>query len=273
MYEMCINQPHYIQQTLEIKKGAIHLSNQFKWRWSKVLITVLTAIFSMTALSYNMTSVSATNTYTAHCTSTPKDSAVEQAFPGHLILIDAGHGGIDGGTSFEDILEKDINLDIAKRLYLLLRSQGFDAVLNRTGDYALSEDNHWSRTRSRHMRDLAQRQELSDEIQPSLVVSLHVNWGKNKSKGGPLVLHQDEGRSVLLAYTIQNALNQYYGTRTIPIVGKPFYLLNQNKVPSVIVEMGYISNEKDRLNMTKPSGKKELAQCIASGLSAYLMLQ
>lgn len=251
---------------------------RWRSRWSKVLITVLTAIFSVTVFSYNITLAAATGTNIIRPAltqvATPHDdSAVDQAFPGHLILIDAGHGGIDGGTSFENILEKDINLDISKRLYLLLRSQGYDAVLNRTGDYALSEDNHWSRTRSRHMRDLAQRQELSDEIEPSVVVSLHVNWGKNKSKGGPLVLHQDEGRSVLLAYTIQNALNQYYGTRTLPIVGKPFYLLNQNTVPSVIVEMGYISNEKDRLNMTKPSGKKELAQCIASGLSAYLMLQ
>ncbi|MBP1907644.1 N-acetylmuramoyl-L-alanine amidase [Paenibacillus turicensis] len=246
------------------------MSNHLKWR--KILATILSTLFLSASLAYNMTTVSAANKPIVN-QGTPDDSAVEQAFPGQLILIDAGHGGIDGGTSFENILEKDINLDIAKRLYLLLRSQGYDAVLNRTGDYALSEDNHWSRTRSRHMRDLAQRQELSDEIEPTVVVSLHVNWGKNKSKGGPLVLHQDEGRSVLLAYTIQNALNQYYGTKTLPIVGKPFYLLNQNKVPSVIVEMGYISNEKDRLNMTKPSGKKELAQCIASGLSAYLMLQ
>lgn len=225
----------------------------------KVLITVLASTLIMNSATY----------------AAPKrdESAIEQSFMGELILIDAGHGGIDGGTSFQNILEKDINLDIAKRLYLELRSAGYEAVLNRTGDYALSDDNHWSKSRSRHMRDLAQRKELSEELRPSVVVSLHVNWGRSKKKSGPLVLHQDEGRSTLLAYAIQNALNQYYGTAASPVVGKPFYLLNQIKVPSVIVEMGFISNEKDRINMTKPSGKKEIAQCIAAGLSTYLRIQ
>ena len=244
---------------MPILEGGIHLS-----KWPKLFIAIISTVLIITPINFAVALGAGAE---------PVDSALEQAFAGQLVLIDAGHGGIDGGTSFEHILEKDINLDISKQLYLILRSQGIKAVLNRTGDYALSDDNHWSRTRSRHMRDLAQRQELSDELQPTLVVSLHVNWGKNKSKGGPLVLHQDEGRSTLLAYTIQNALNQYYGTKTTPIVGKPFYLLNQNNVPSVIVEMGFLSNEKDRLTMTKASGKKQIAQCIAAGLSSYLLLQ
>lgn len=226
---------------------------------SKVLVIILTSTF----IANSVTCAAPQST----------DSAVEQSFQGHLILIDAGHGGIDGGTSFQDILEKDINLDIAKRLYLQLRSQGYEAVLNRNEDYALSDDNHWLKSRSRHMRDLAQRKGLSEELRPSVVVSLHVNWGKSKRKSGPLVLHQDEGRSALLAFTIQNALNGYYQTRTLPVVGKPFYLLNQIKAPSVIVEMGFLSNENDRIKMTKASGKTEIAQCIASGLSAYFSVQ
>lgn len=87
----------------------------------------------------------------------PEEVKDHPAFIRDVIIIDAGHGGIDGGTSFQNIMEKDINLAIAQKVFMLLRSMGYHAVLNRTGDYALSEENHWLGTRSRHLRDLAQR--------------------------------------------------------------------------------------------------------------------
>ncbi|WP_442950405.1 N-acetylmuramoyl-L-alanine amidase [Paenibacillus sp. DMB20] len=143
-------------------------------------------------------------------------------FPHEVILIDAGHGGIDGGTSYGDILEKDINLAISRRLFMLLRSKGYPAVLNRDADYALSDDNRWHASRSRHRRDLAQRKELSSEIPTKMVVSIHVNWGRNTSKRGGMVLHQSEGRSFLVAESIQQQLNKMYRSRHRTSVGKPF---------------------------------------------------
>ncbi len=191
-------------------------------------------------------------------------------FPYDVVLIDVGHGGIDGGTSYGDILEKDINLAISRRLFMLLRQEGYHAVLNRDADYALSDDNRWHRTSSRHRRDLSQRKQLSSEIPTKLVVSVHVNWGKNSSKRGGIVLHQSEGRSTLLADTIQEQLNLVYNNSNHIMLGKPYYLLNQTKVPAVIVETGFLSNVEDRTLLTSRNGQMKIAEAIADGIISYL---
>ena len=192
------------------------------------------------------------------------------AFPHEVILIDAGHGGIDGGTSYGSLLEKDINLAISRRLFMLLRSQGYQAVLNRDADYALSDDNRWHASRSRHMRDLTQRKELSSVIPTQLVVSIHVNWAKHKSKSGAITLYQSEGKSYLLAECIQQRLNNIYKQQHDTIPGKPFYLLNRTTVPAVIVETGFISSPEDRHLLTSRNGQMRLAEAIASGIVDYL---
>ncbi|MGG6311517.1 N-acetylmuramoyl-L-alanine amidase family protein [Paenibacillus macerans] len=199
------------------------------------------------------------------------DKDLRHAFPEPVILIDVGHGGIDGGTSYEDILEKDINLEIGRRLYMVLRSHGYRAILNRTGDYALSDDNRWLRSRSRHLRDLAQRKELSEQLPASIVVSLHVNWGRNKTKRGPLVLHQNEGGSALLAASIQQALEGLYqpNQSMLPELGKPFYLLNHIDCPAVIVETGFLSNTEDRALLTSGRGQQKIAEALYAGIAEY----
>ncbi|MGZ9585990.1 N-acetylmuramoyl-L-alanine amidase family protein [Paenibacillus marinisediminis] len=197
-----------------------------------------------------------------------------QLFPAPLVLIDAGHGGIDGGTSYQDVLEKHINLAISQKLYLLLKSKGIPAVLNRTGDYALSDDNRWSASRSRHLRDLAQRYQLSKELPVSIYVSIHVNWNKNKNSRGAVVLQQEEGRSHLLATTIQQHLNALYGKRAAHAVeiGNTYYLLRKVKQPAVIVETGFISNSIDRELLTSSRGQAAIAQRICDALEHYLLL-
>lgn len=191
---------------------------------------------------------------------------------GHrMILIDAGHGGIDGGTSYGNILEKDITLDISRRLFLLLRSDGFDVALNRNGDYAPSDENRWLRSKSRHLRDLAQRKELAETLPANLVVSIHINWARSTSKHGPLVLYRQEGRSYLLANTIQQQLNNLYNVKSEPVLGKPFYLLNKITAPTVIVETGFVSSPLDREMLCSPTGQQKIAEAIADGIVAYLM--
>lgn len=197
---------------------------------------------------------------------------VKRAIPTADVLIDAGHGGIDGGTHWNGIKEKDINLAISRKLYLLLRSKGLRVVLNRTGDYALSDDNRWHVSRSRHRRDLSQRRGLSDEISPSLFVSIHVNWAPKGGIRGPLVIHQPEGRSALLAGFIQNSLNQQQGRRKLPKEAKKYYLLNVVELPSVIVETAFLSDPEDRAMLTSILGQNRLAAAIANGIMGYVVL-
>ncbi|WP_169083384.1 N-acetylmuramoyl-L-alanine amidase [Paenibacillus sp. PL91] len=199
----------------------------------------------------------------------PVGTDQDWALPSTVVIIDVGHGGIDGGASSADILEKDINLAVARKLYFILKSQNIPAVLNRTGDYALSDENRWHITRSRHRKDLSQRRQLTEEIESELLVSLHVNWSKKSSQQGPLVLHQNSGESSLLAFCIQDALNRQQNTAFLPREGKPFYLLNRVQQPAVIVEMGFISSVKDRTMLTDPQRQQEVAAAIASGIRQY----
>jgi N-acetylmuramoyl-L-alanine amidase len=185
------------------------------------------------------------------------------------VVIDVGHGGIDPGTMHGTLKEKDINLLIAKKLYTDLDERGYRVVMNRIGDYALSEENRWLKHPSRHLKDLRQRNELSKAVNPRAVISLHVNWSKNAAMSGAIVLRQNKEPSKRLAASIQQSLNTVYGTRHDSQLGKTYFLLNHGPEPSVIVEMGFISNDMDRNRLTQPDKQKELARAIADGISAY----
>lgn len=196
--------------------------------------------------------------------------STHHAFATPVILLDVGHGGIDGGTIDHGVMEKDINLAISQKVYLLLRSKGYSVIINRLGDYALSDDNRWLNSHSRHRRDLAQRKSLSEEVSTDIVVSIHANWSPKSATRGPVVLHQKEGRSYLLAESIQTELNNLYGTQRGVVWGKPFYLLNKAQHPAVIVETGFLSNAGDRAMMSNSAEQKRIAQCIVNGIIYYL---
>ncbi len=203
----------------------------------------------------------------------PRLPHYRRALPTAEVVIDAGHGGIDGGSSHEDVLEKDINLAVARKVYTRLSRSGIRVVLNRTGDYAPSDENKWHRSPSRHRRDLSQRSQLTKEIETRLLVSLHVNWSSSPGARGPSVLHQKEGQSALLAFFIQDALNRQQGRSGRSSVGKTFYLLNVVKQPAVIVELGFISNDADRRMLTDSRRQEEVASAIASGVRNYLLFR
>lgn len=186
------------------------------------------------------------------------------------VLIDVGHGGIDSGTLYGELYEKDINLEMARLTYDVLRQKGYNVLINRVEDYALSGENRWFRSSSRHLKDLAQRSHLANEIRPKVVISLHVNWAARTGKRGPVVLHQKSEASKQLANCLQTSLNQLYGTNEKIVYGKTFYLLKHIHVPAVILEMGFISNPSDREQMTQPKKQQQLAETIAKGVIAYL---
>lgn len=237
--------------------------------WTKALWSTL--LCSALAISFCL-GASASPSAPAEAAGNNGIATERMHLPRAVVLIDAGHGGIDGGTYTGNILEKDINLAVSKKLYLLLRSQGIVTVLNRTGDYALSDDNRWHIGGSRHRRDLSQRRQLTQEIPTDMLVSLHVNWIKDRSEHGPLVLHQEKGESALLAFCIQDALNRLHQTAYFPREGKPFYLLRRVEQPAVIVEMGFLSNERDRAMLTDPLMQNRIAAAIASGIRQYKWL-
>jgi N-acetylmuramoyl-L-alanine amidase len=141
--------------------------------------------------------------------------------------------------------------------------------MNRMDDYALSGENLWQHSRSRHLKDLAQRSHLANEVKPKVMISLHVNSARRTSKRGPLLLHQKSEQSLLLAKSLQDSLNKLYGTHEEPVYGKTYYLLKNTMVPAVIVEMGFITNVEDREMLTRPDSQQKIADKIAEGIQQY----
>jgi N-acetylmuramoyl-L-alanine amidase len=188
------------------------------------------------------------------------------------ILIDVGHGGIDSGTTYGSLYEKDINLQVAKQLYQQLSKAGYKVAMNRSQDIALSDDNRWLNTRSRHLRDLAQRRNLAKLMDPQMMISLHVNWSSDPKRRGPMILYQGNEQSYMLAQILQSSLNRLSETNNYPVKGKTYYMLRHNYCPSVIVEMGFISNARDRAMMTNPAAQKKIAQAILDAVSEYVTL-
>lgn len=188
------------------------------------------------------------------------------------VLIDVGHGGIDGGASYKTTLEKDVTLTIARLLYNQLSMKGYAVVLNRTGDYALSEENGWLNTRSRHQKDLAQRKHLMQSLSPKITISLHANTSSDPDNHGPLVLYQKNNQSFMLADVMQHTLNKLYKTAELPQPGSRLYLLNHSICPTVLVEVGFISNPVDRERMTDPRQQQQIVSAISSAVDHYFLL-
>ena len=187
------------------------------------------------------------------------------------IIIDVGHGGIDGGTSSGEILEKDINLAIGAKLYKLLHKQSYHVGVTRLHDYALSDDSLFQHL-SRHKRDLNQRKLIAETLKPKLFISLHVNWSKNANVRGPMVIYQPSHASFTVAQFMQHHLNELYGTKNKPMKGTPYFLMKTLKMPSIIVEMGYISNPQDLNMLLKEKTQDQLVLKIAQAINDYFLL-
>jgi len=200
------------------------------------------------------------------------EQQLKEWLPKPLVIIDAGHGGIDGGAEDGGIFEKDINLKVSQKLYLLLESQNISAVLNRTGDYALSDENRWHNVKSRHLRDLSQRSALSKQLDHAIFISIHCNASTTSRARGPVVIHQKAGESYLLASLLQHRLNDVFKTKKRAVGATSFYLLKYVNKPAVIVELGFISNANDRQMLTDQMKQTEIAQALSTAISHYFII-
>lgn len=217
----------------------------------------------------NFTLVLSLFCFLAFPASVKSDANIDNSYD---MIIDVGHGGIDGGTSAHGILEKDINLAIGLKLYEALKKKGFAIGITRMDDYALSDDSSFHFLKSRHRRDLEQRKLIADTLRPTLFLSIHVNWSKNKHTRGPLVIYQPNEASFHLAQIIQDHLNMYYGVEKSPLKGKSYFLMKMLEIPSVIIELGYLSNDQDMAILTEEHTQDQLVNRLVQALSDYFIL-
>lgn len=190
------------------------------------------------------------------------------------IVLDPGHGGIDGGTSFGDILEKNINLTIGLKLKEELIKRGANVIMTREIDDSL--DDHIDNGGSRHREDLNTRVKVVNDNTADIFISIHVNHTKNENRVGPIVFY-DEGNeeSKELAELIQIQLNKLslYDELDIKlkhnITTGNYYTLRNISPPGVIVEMGFISNKFDRELLIHDEHQNEIAELITRSVIEY----
>jgi N-acetylmuramoyl-L-alanine amidase len=213
------------------------------------------------------------------------------------VIVDPGHGGVDGGTSLEfGLLEKDLTLDIGLRLAHELELRGLAAVLTRSNDVDL---------------DLAERAALANREKADLFVSIHVNWlpdrsargvetyflgptedpfvtrlaaSENRSSGFTVAdtrrlldaIYADvrRGESRRLAEAVQGALFEVLRTENADIVDRgvmsaPFAVLVDTTMPAILSEVACLSNEREARLLAIPGYRQRIAEALARGILDY----
>lgn len=191
---------------------------------------------------------------------------------GLKIVIDAGHGGIDGGVAGRTtgVKESDINLAIAMLLKDGLEDAGFAVTLTRKTDGGL----YGAATSGFKKRDMQKRKQIIEEAAPSLVISVHQNYYSSSApRGGQVFYRQESEAGKRLAESLQKRLNGLYekeGAKARTTAAGDYFILKATEAPSVIAECGFLSNEKDEAFLSSAAGKQKLASCLAAGVLDYL---
>ncbi|MGN0526643.1 MAG: N-acetylmuramoyl-L-alanine amidase, partial [Acutalibacteraceae bacterium] len=162
---------------------------------------------------------------------------------GLVIIIDAGHGGFDGGAvSIDGTAEKDINLKITLYLNEMLKSFGYKTVLTRDKDTSLENDG-LTTIKSRKTSDIHNRMKIMESIENSIFVSIHQNKYTQEKYWGTQVFYSPtySNESILLAESIQKSVVTHLqpeNTRIIKECGSSVYLMYKAVKPAVLVECG-----------------------------------
>lgn len=183
--------------------------------------------------------------------------------PAMTVVIDAGHGGEDGGAvSADGSVEKDLNLDIALRLRDLLTANGIPAVMTRTEDILLYDRNVNYKGRKKAL-DLAARREIAERTPGCVFVSIHMNAYPDERYDGLQVWYSpNNSSSKPLAEAIQNMareLLQPDNSRQVKPATSAIYLLHHLTVPAVLVECGFLSNPAEVAKLATPEYRQKVA--------------
>ena len=192
------------------------------------------------------------------------------------IIIDAGHGGEDGGAEVDGVLEKDINLSIAEKVADMLRVCGCEVVEIRDEDVSVYDSNAET-LREKKVSDLNKRVEVFNSDERNIVVSIHQNkFDSSAYSGAQLFYSTNNAESAVLAEAIRTSvvsLLQPDNTRELKPAGSDIYVLDHAQVPAVIVECGFLSNPDERRKLTEDTYQREMAYSITMGVLEYIQAQ
>lgn len=196
--------------------------------------------------------------------------------PPPQIVIDPGHGGEDGGAAVGDTLEKDLNLQIAGCLSDLYDLFGIRAELTRTEDIMLYDhfDDLEDYRGKKKSYDLRSRLRIAEESGAALYVGVHMNkFPKESSKGLQVYYSPNTDESAQSAQIIQSYAKKYLdpeNTRETKQATSAIYILKRIRIPAVLVECGFLSNEEERTLLETPEYRQKVAAVLFASTAEYL---
>mgnify|MGYP003450115767 CR=1 FL=1 len=228
----------------------------FKIRITAVLAVVLSVAVLSTAVTTGYKYISVSAAYKNRNT----------------VILDAGHGGFDGGAVASDgTVEKDINLKITLAVAKFLRQSGFNVVLTRENDVS-TDDVETEKISTRKKSDLKNRLNLMKDYKDAVFVSIHLNKFTTSAANGSQVFYSRSEESKRLGDCIQKSIVaklQPENTRVNKLATSSTYLLYNATVPSVLVECGFLSNKSELEKLKDQDYQNKMAFSIYCGILEY----
>lgn len=207
---------------------------------------------------------------TAPATEAPRQSPI-------TVVIDAGHGGEDGGTvGVDGVLEKDINLTLSKELCASLSSRGIRCVMTRTEDMLLYDRNADYEGRKKAL-DAKARLEIAEAQSEAIFISIHQNsYPVAKYSGFQIYYSKNNSESATLAKTLELAVREKLqpdNNRASKEAGSNIYLLQKLTCPALLLECGFLSNPDECARLQDAGYRARLVEVLSDALESYITEQ
>jgi len=217
---------------------------------SVLIITALTFILCVSALAYTPIGDTSANKI--------------------KIVLDAGHGGVDGGVTgiSTGVKESELNLKVVKKLESYLISAGMVVTLTRSSDAGL----YGIATTNLKRKDMEKRKEIIQKAKPDLMISIHMNkYSLTTRRGAQVFYKENDESSKLLANCVQKSFNSMReSVRECCALSGDYYILNCSNYPSIIAECGFLSNPDDEALLIDEDYQQSVAYAIFKGIIEYL---
>ncbi len=190
-----------------------------------------------------------------------------------IIIIDAGHGGIDGGAVSESgVVEKEINLKISEKLHDLCVLSGLRCVMTRESDTELTPKKSSSTSRKRS--DLIARVEIGNSFENAIFVSIHQNkFPSSKLSGLQVFYSKNNPESRNIAETVRQTNQKLVDSsnkREIKPAGREIFVLDSLEIPAILVECGFLSNATEAKKLSGDEYQTKLAFMLYCSIFEYL---
>lgn len=190
----------------------------------------------------------------------------ENTLLGKTIYLDPGHGGIDSGTTYKKIYEKDINLVLCKKLRESLMLKGATVYLTRETDkdLALTKSN-------RKRSDLINRAYLINKTKPNIYISIHLNYLSNsKYKGLQIFYNNKNKENEIIAKDLTKYIKEKTWNVREPKINNTYYMYRNITSPGVLIEVGFLSNQDDRYRLTHEEYQDKIISNLTYAIEKYL---